>query len=112
MPVITFQNLPKPAAACTPPGANTAKIAVTLELARLSVRFRTVNTVRFRTMEDDADAEIVASVAKGFVGKLGRDAVPYLRFEGTLATGKGDDLSAEAWHDIADAAAFILTRLN
>jgi hypothetical protein len=83
-----------------------------MELARLSVRFRTMKTVRFRTMEEDDDAELVASVAGEFVGKLGRDAVPHLRREGALATGEGDDLSAEAWHDIADAAALILTRVN
>jgi len=75
-----------------------------MELARLSVRFR--------TMEEDDDAELVASVAGEFVGKLGKGAVPHLRREGALATGEGDDLSAEAWHDIADAAALILTRVN
>ena len=93
-------------------GANEAKIAATLELARLSVRFRTVKAVRNRTMEEDDDAELVASAAEEFVGKLGRDAVPYLRLGGALAMDKGDDLSAEAWHDIADAAAFILMRVN
>jgi hypothetical protein len=29
-----------------------------------------------------------------------------------LSADKGDILSAEAWHDIADAAALILTRVN
>jgi hypothetical protein len=83
-----------------------------MELARLSVRFRTMKTVRFRTMEEDDDAELVASVAGEFVGKLGKGAVPHLRREGALAMGKGDDLSAGAWHDIADAAALILARVN
>src|SRR4051794_18342374 len=76
------------------------KITATVELARLSVRFR--------TMEKDDGAELVASVAEEFVGKLGKGAVPHLRFEESLAVGKGDDLSAEAWHDIANAAALIL----
>jgi hypothetical protein len=31
-----------------------------------------------------------------------------LHLEETLAMGKGDDLSAEAWHDTANAAALIL----
>jgi len=63
-------------------------------------------------MVEDDDAELVASVAGEFVGKLGKGAVPHLRRKGALATGEGDDLSAGAWHDIADAAALILTRVN
>jgi hypothetical protein len=100
------------AAPCTPSGANGTKITAIMELARLSVRFRTMKTVRFHTMEEDDDAELVTSVAEGFVGKLGKGAVPYLRLEGALATGEGDDLSAQAWHDIADAAALLLRRVN
>ena len=63
-------------------------------------------------MQEDNDAELVASVAEEFVSKLGRGAVPYLRLEGALATGEGDDFSAEAWHDIANAATLILARFN
>jgi hypothetical protein len=63
-------------------------------------------------MEEDDDAELVASVAGEFVGKLGKGALPHLRREAVLAMGKGDDLSAGAWHDIADAAALLLTRVN
>jgi hypothetical protein len=65
-------------------------------------------SVRFRTMREDDDAVLVPSVAEDFVGRLGKDAVPYLRFEEALAADKGDALSAEAWHDLADAAALIL----
>jgi hypothetical protein len=54
----------------------------------------------------------VASVAEEFVGKLGTEAVPYLRAREALSAGRGDSLSAEAWHDIADAAALILTRVS
>jgi len=59
-------------------------------------------------MQEDDEAELVASVAGEFVGRLGRDAMLYLRLEEALATDKGDVPSAEAWHDIADAAALIL----
>ena len=62
--------------------------------------------------EQDNDAELVASVAEEFVGKLGTEAVPYLRAREALSAGRGDSLSAEAWHDIADAAALILTRVS
>ena len=58
-------------------------------------------------MQENDDAELVASVAEEFVGKLGRDAVPYLRLEEVRAMDKGDVLSAEAWHDIADAPCHI-----
>lgn len=54
-------------------------------------------------MQEDDDAKLVASVAEEFVDRLGRDAVPYLRLEEVRAMDKGDVLSAEAWHDIADA---------
>jgi len=60
----------------------------------------------------DDDAEIVASVADWYVSKLGRDAVPYIQSEESLSRGEGDCLSAEAWHDIADAAALILSRIS
>jgi hypothetical protein len=66
------------------------------------------------TMDEDQDddAELVASVAAGFVGKLGTEAVPYLRTQEAASACEGDSLSAEAWHDIADAAALILSRIN
>ena len=63
-------------------------------------------------MQEDDDAELVASVAGEFIGRLGKDAVSYLRSEEGLARDTGDVLSAEAWHDIADAAALIVTRVN
>jgi len=63
-------------------------------------------------MQEDGDAELVASVAEEFIGRLGRDAVPYLRLEEALAMDNGDILSAEAWHDIADAAVLVLACVN
>jgi len=62
--------------------------------------------------DQQGDAEIVASVAGEFVGKMDDDAVPYLREREAAAAGYGDSLSAEAWHDIADAATLILGREN
>jgi hypothetical protein len=61
--------------------------------------------------DQDDDAELVTSVAEGFVGQMGRDAVPYLHTEEVLARDQGDCLSARAWHDIADAATLILSRI-
>jgi hypothetical protein len=63
-------------------------------------------------MREDNAAELVGSVAQESVGKLGTNAVPPLRLEEALATDKGDMLSANAWHDIADAAALILACNN
>jgi hypothetical protein len=63
-------------------------------------------------MDDDDDTEIVASVAEEFVSKLGRAAVPYLHTEEVLAREQGDCLSARAWHDIAEAATLILSRVH
>jgi hypothetical protein len=62
--------------------------------------------------DQDDDAEFVAWVAEGFVGKLGRASVPYLRTREVVSACEGDSLSAEAWHDIADAAARIISRVN
>jgi hypothetical protein len=59
-------------------------------------------------MVQDDDTEIVTAVAEEFVEKLGSDAVPYLRQEEDLAADRGDSFSADAWHDIADAATLIL----
>ena len=64
------------------------------------------------SVQEDDDAKLVASVAEEFVDRLGRDAVPYLRLEEALAMDKGDVLSAEAWHDIADAAVLALACVN
>jgi hypothetical protein len=54
--------------------------------------------------EAEDDAELVKSVAADYVNRLGRDAVPHLRRQEARAEQQGDALSAEAWHDIADAA--------
>lgn len=54
------------------------------------------------------DTELVKTVAADYIKRLGRDAVPpHLRRQEARASQHGDTLSAEAWHDIADAAASI-----
>ena len=55
------------------------------------------------------DADLVKTVAADFARQCGRRAVPYLRDQAEIAANQGDALSAEAWHDIADAAALILS---
>ena len=57
---------------------------------------------------DRDDAEIVASVAEGFLRRLGREAPQHLRTEETRAERHGDTLSAEAWRDIANTAERLL----
>jgi hypothetical protein len=61
-------------------------------------------------MEND-DADAVRSVAQDYVNRLGKDAAPYLRAEEAASKRANDGLSAEAWHDIGDAAERILSRL-
>jgi len=63
-------------------------------------------------MKDDDDADVVRSVAEDCVTRLGRDAVPYLRSEEAASERANDGLSAQAWHDIGDAAEQILSRLS
>src|SRR5215213_1303836 len=46
--------------------------------------------------EQDNDAELVALVAEEFVGKLGTEAVPYLRAREALSAFRVDSLPAEA----------------
>jgi len=59
-------------------------------------------------MTESDDADLVEAVAEGFVRRLGRDAVPYLHNQEAVAERNGDALSAQAWHDIAEAAVQIL----
>jgi hypothetical protein len=58
------------------------------------------------------DAHLVNAVAADYVSRYGHDAVDRLRDEELLAVDQGDAPSAQAWHDIAEAAALILLRLN
>ena len=55
------------------------------------------------------DADLVKTVAADFARQSGRRAIPYLRDQGEIAANQGDAFSAEAWHDIADAVALILS---
>ncbi len=55
------------------------------------------------------DADIVAYVASDHIRKYGvAEIIPYLRAREREALQNGDFLSAEAWNDIAAAAALIL----
>ena len=54
------------------------------------------------------DDDGVEQVAREYVERYGADAVPILQDEADLADLAGDDLSAEAWRDIAVAAERIL----
>lgn len=58
------------------------------------------------------DADLVRAVAEDYVTLLGRNAVTRLRDEEAISRSEGDGLSAEAWRDIADAAAVLLRRLQ
>ena len=55
------------------------------------------------------DADMVAYVASDHIRKYGvAETIPYLRMREREALQNGDFLSAEAWNDIAAAAALIL----
>ena len=58
------------------------------------------------------DADLVRAVAADYVYQQGRRAVLYLRDQEKIAANQGDALSAEAWRDIAEAAASILLKSN
>ena len=62
-------------------------------------------------VEDD-DAHLVVAVAEDYVRRLGRDTVPYLRAQQKTAERHDDDLAVKAWHDIADAAEKLLSRVD
>jgi hypothetical protein len=58
---------------------------------------------------DLEDANMVACVASDHIRRYGGvDTIPYLRAREREALQEGDFLSAEAWNDIATAAALIL----
>lgn len=57
-------------------------------------------------MEDDQDE--VARVAAEFLERHGPAVIADLRERAEIAAANGDQLSAEAWTDIADAAEQLL----
>ena len=58
---------------------------------------------------DLEDADMVAGVASDHIRKYGvAETIPYLRERERKASQNGDFLSADAWNDIAAAAALIL----
>lgn len=70
------------------------------------------NGARPMARDHDDDTEIVMTVAEDFLDRYGSDAVLHLRHEESLAADLGHSFSAEAWHDIADAATMLLRRAN
>lgn len=50
------------------------------------------------------DADLVEITAQQWVEKLGRDAPTHLKQRAECSAREGDELSAEAWRDIAEAA--------
>ena len=56
------------------------------------------------------DKDLVDQVATDYLEKLGRGAIAHLLEMHAAAQGMGDDLSADAWLDIAQAAAIIIKR--
>jgi hypothetical protein len=54
------------------------------------------------------DADEVDRVAAEFLDSRGPSVIPDLRERAEIAAANGDQLSAEAWADIADAAERLL----
>ena len=54
------------------------------------------------------DADEVARVAREFLASHGPSVIPDLRERAEMAAANGDQLSAEAWTDIADMAERLL----
>jgi hypothetical protein len=61
-------------------------------------------------MEDEGfiDDDLIADVARDYVGRYGFDALRVIEERARIAADSGDFLSAQAWQDIADAAKRIL----
>jgi hypothetical protein len=59
-------------------------------------------------MDDDDDADLVKEEASKFIARSGKGAVADLRNRAEIAAAQGDDLSAEVWTEIADAAEALL----
>ena len=55
-----------------------------------------------------SDGRAVAQVAREYVQWHGHEAPRILRELGEIAEVQGDDLAAQAWRDIADAAEKLL----
>ena len=53
----------------------------------------------------DDDGELVEQAAREAIKQHGRNAIAVLRERAEIADEQGDNLSARAWRDIADAAA-------
>lgn len=58
------------------------------------------------------DADDVERVAAGFLARQGPAAITGLRERAEIAAANGDELSAEAWSDIADALERLLVQRN
>ena len=56
------------------------------------------------------DAGLVVTVAIEMLRRHGENAPPYLRDQAEIAVGLGDQFSARAWEDIADATEAMLRR--
>ena len=52
---------------------------------------------------DDEEADLLKTVAREFVGRLGRVAINELNDLAEIAEGIGDHASAETWRDIVRA---------
>lgn len=59
-------------------------------------------------MEDENEEKLVEKVAREVVDQHGTDAMEILRERAAAADLCGDELAAETWRDIADAAERIL----
>jgi hypothetical protein len=60
------------------------------------------------TLMRNNDARLVNKVASDYVRRAGMQAVPDLVEHAEIASSLGDDFSAEAWLDIAEAALTLL----
>jgi hypothetical protein len=56
------------------------------------------------------DAGLVVTVAIEMLRRYGENAPPYLRDQAEIAVGLGDQPSARAWEDIAEATEAVLRR--
>jgi hypothetical protein len=61
-----------------------------------------------RRMQEDEDAASVDQAARQYIQRFGRHAARYLRAQADIARIEGDQLSADAWDEIASAAERLL----
>ena len=54
------------------------------------------------------DADLVVAVAADMVRRYGEETLSHIRDQAEIAAGLGDDLSLNAWTDIAGAAAMLM----